>query len=236
MTMISIATAPLRRARRSLLMAALLSTVAGAALAAPVAAADDKGARIQQMEQELNDMRGELSTLRAQGSVSDDKLNDMQAKLDGFAQQLADVKGATDANTADIVTLKIPPAVVPSLPNGRPQLASADGRFTANFHSVIQFDTGAYFQGSVGQATGAGATDFRRSGGAGTGGFGMSGEAAHARKLNSGTDFRRARFGIDGKVFGDFDYTAIYEFGGTGGEDAGHVYELSAVWHPDMLK
>ena len=45
------------------------------------------------------------------------------------------------------------------------------------------------------------------------------------RDLNDGTNFRRARFGIDGKLFKDFDYALIYEFGGSGAEDAGHIQE-----------
>src|SRR6185369_9115059 len=46
-----------------------------------------------------------------------------------------------------------------------------------------------------------------------------------ARDLNDGTNFRRARFGVDGKLFKDFDYALIYEFGGSGAEDAGHIQE-----------
>jgi phosphate-selective porin OprO/OprP len=230
--------APLRRFRRSLILAALLTSVAGAALAKPVAP-DDRTARIQQLEQQFQTMEGELAQLRAQGGVSADTLNTFQQQLDSFGKALADLKGQTDTNTADIITLKQPPtgsAVTVSLPNGRPTLATADGRFTANLHSIIQFDAGAYIQSAPGQATGAGATDFRRSGGAGTGGFGTSGSAASARKLNSSTDFRRARIGIDGKIFGDFDYEAIYDFGGSGGENAGQLYALDATWHPDFLK
>jgi phosphate-selective porin OprO/OprP len=41
------------------------------------------------------------------------------------------------------------------------------------------------------------------------------------RDLNEGFNFRRARFGIDGKLFRDFDYSFIYEFGGSGQEDPG---------------
>ncbi len=49
---------------------------------------------------------------------------------------------------------------------------------------------------------------------------------AHARDLNSGTNFRRARIGIDGKVFGNVDYNFLYDFGGSGAEDAGRIQEL----------
>src|SRR6185369_11892438 len=51
-----------------------------------------------------------------------------------------------------------------------------------------------------------------------------------ARDLNDGTNFRRARFGVDGKLFKDFDYALIYEFGGSGAEDAGHIQEAWAQY------
>ncbi|MBV9996764.1 MAG: hypothetical protein JO127_16285 [Caulobacteraceae bacterium] len=225
-----------------MLLAALLSSVASAALARPhaapaaPAASADRAARIQHLEDEFNQMQTELNDLKSSGGASAATVTDMQAKMDAFAEELNALKTQTDTNTSDIATLKVPPAVVPSLPNGKPMLASSDGRFTANIRATIQFDAGKYFQDTARQATGVGAVDFRRSGGAGTGGFGTSGASGPARKLNSGTNFRRARFGIDGKVFGDFDYEAIFEFGGSGGEDAGHVYALDATWHPEFLK
>lgn len=46
-------------------------------------------------------------------------------------------------------------------------------------------------------------------------------DTARARNLASGTNFRRARIGIDGKVFGDFDYNVLFEFGGAGARTLG---------------
>ena len=96
---------------------------------------------------------------------------------------------------------------------GRPSIASADGRFAANFHGVMQFDAAYYSQ----KAPSPIARDFRRA---------QGGDAARGRDLNSGTTFRRARIGIDGKVFGDFDYNVLLDFGGSGTEDAAHIQEL----------
>lgn len=97
---------------------------------------------------------------------------------------------------------------------GKPSIQSADGRFAANLHSVMQFDAAGYFQ----RAAGPVGSDFRRGG--------ATGDTAHARDLNNGTNSRRARISIDGKVFGDFDYNVLFEFGGAGAEDAGHIQEL----------
>lgn len=97
---------------------------------------------------------------------------------------------------------------------GRPSIASADGRFSANLHAVMQFDAADYQQKTAGPLT----IDFRR-GAAAT-------DTARARDLSSGTNFRRARFGVDGRAFGDWDYNLLLEFGGAGEEDAGHIQEL----------
>ncbi|MEO8114120.1 MAG: porin, partial [Phenylobacterium sp.] len=105
--------------------------------------------------------------------------------------------------------LKIPPAggaTTPSLPNGKPVLATADGRFTANIRAVVMFDAAKYYQKHNLPA------------------------ATTARDLNDGTNFRRARFGIDGRLFKDFDYALIYEFGGSGAEDSGHIQEAWAQY------
>jgi phosphate-selective porin OprO/OprP len=219
-------TAPTRRFRRGLMLALLMTSVAGSGFAAKASSADAaRDAKIEQMEQQMTVFQSEIDNLKAQG-VSPATVAALQSQLDAFGQQLSELKNQSDTNTADIATLKQPPAgtsVTVTLPNGKPQLATADGRFTANLRSTIQFDAGRYFQTTAGPVS----SDFRRSG---------TGDAAHARKLRDGTEFRRARVGVDGKVFGDFDYEAIYEFGGSGAEDAGHVFALDATWHPGMLK
>jgi phosphate-selective porin OprO/OprP len=45
--------------------------------------------------------------------------------------------------------------------------------------------------------------------------------------LSSGTNFRRARLGVEGTVFRDWNYEVTFEFGGSGQEDAG---KLLAGW------
>ena len=97
---------------------------------------------------------------------------------------------------------------------GKPSIQSADGRFTANLHAVMQFDAADYFQATPGPIT----SDFRRGA--------TPADTAHARDLSSGTNFRRARIGIDGKAFGDWDYSFLLDYGGAGEEDAAHIQEL----------
>jgi phosphate-selective porin OprO/OprP len=105
-------------------------------------------------------------------------------------------------------------ASVARLDAGHPVIATTDGRFTANLIGIMQFDAADYFQRAAGPLN----VDLRRAG--------ASGDTARARNLSDGTTFRRARIGIAGKAFGDFEYTVLYDFGGSGVEDNGHIQEL----------
>ena len=195
------------RVARAAFVALLMSSAATAALAAPAT----RDAKLQAMQQQLDEMRAQMEQMRAQNG-QDARLSAIQSQLEAFSQQLNEMKAQQDAQASDIVTLKAPPSgstVIPSLPNGKPMLATADKSFTANIRAIVMFDAGAYLQKDHLPST-------------------ITGTASH---LNNGTNFRRARFGIDGKLFKDFDYALIYEFGGSGAEDAGHIQEAWAQYN-----
>ena len=135
------------------------------------------------------------------------KIEALEAQVQELAAEIQDLKASTSAGLKDVrVAQTTALAALPkvSLPNGAPTIASADGRFTAAIHAVMQFDAGFYSQGNVPAAQ----TD------------------PHSRQLNDGTNFRRARIGVGGKLFGDFNYNVLYDFGGSGAEDAGKIQEL----------
>jgi phosphate-selective porin OprO/OprP len=217
---------PARRVARGALIALLLSSAGTAALAAPKAhkhthtkapAVDPRDAKMAAMQAQLDEMRAQMAQLIQAKSADqgETKVAALQQQFDTVNAQLADVKAAQTADASDIITLKAPPPVTASLPNGKPALASSDGRFTANVRAIVMFDGGKYFQKSnlPPQVT--------------------------SRDLNDGTNFRRARFGVDGKLFKDFDYALIYEFGGSGAEDAGHIQEAWVQytgWKPWRLR
>jgi phosphate-selective porin OprO/OprP len=189
------------RAARAALLTLFLSSAAGGALA----------------------QTGPIATAPAPAALPADprdaKIEALAAQLQVLAAQLADLKAQTVAEIRDVrgSTSKQPVAVIP---NGRPGIASADGNFTANFHVVTQLDGGDYFQAAPGPI----ATDQRRSGpalGANVGNVDLT----HARQLKSGDLFRRARIGVDGVAFGNWDYRILFDFGGSGAENAGQVYE-----------
>ena len=182
-------------------MGLLLSSTAAAAFAqAPVSTAP----------------RSDAATASA-----DAKLDALEAEVQALKAQIADLKASTVAEIKDVrdtATAK-PPASV-TIANGKPGIASSDGRFTANFHVVTQLDAAEYFQPSPGTTS----TDLRRSGPAVGSNIGNI-DLTHARELKGGDDFRRARIGIDGTAFGDWDYRILLDLGGSGVENAGQVYE-----------
>jgi len=149
----------------------------------------------------------------------DAKLQALEAEVQVLAAQLADLKAQSVAEVRDLrdTQAKQTQAVIA---NGKPGIASADGRFTANFHVVAQLDGADYQQQSPGPTS----TDLRRSGPA-LGASIANVDLSHARDLKSGDDFRRARIGVDGTAFGDWDYRILFDFGGTGVENAGQLYE-----------
>jgi phosphate-selective porin OprO/OprP len=175
------------------MLAAGVSTVA---LAQSAPAADSREARIDQLEAEVQDLAAEVQDLKRGQAAQIQTLSDVQSKEPA------------------------PPSILTTLTNGVPSIKSADGRFTANFHGILQFDGGEYNQSGVGPL----ATDLRRSGPA-LGASASNVDLTHARELKDGDDFRRARIGVDGKAFGDWDYKLIFDFAGSGVEDSGQLYE-----------
>lgn len=172
-------------------------------------------------------MAGAASAALAQTpeqSAADARIAQLEAEVQQLADEVQDLKRGQAEQIKTIATVEksVPatPSAIVSIGNGKPTIASADGKFTASLHGIMQLDTATYDQRSPGPTS----SDFRRSGPA-VGGSTSNVEAAHARDLKSGDLFRRARVGIDGVAFGDWDYRFIFDFGGSGVENTGQVYE-----------
>jgi phosphate-selective porin OprO/OprP len=205
-------------ARRALLASAgvIALGVPGAALAQSVATPSEPTAaqllealkadhaRIQELEAEVQGLSGEVRALRQQQTADHAVVTARATAAPAPAPQTQ-----VQAQAANV-----------SIAGGRPTIASADGRFSASLHGILQFDLAAYDQTAPGPIT----TDFRRSGPA-LGATASNVDFAHARDLKNGDVFRRARIGVDGVAFGDWDYRLIFDFAGTATEDAGQLYE-----------
>jgi len=128
------------------------------------------------------------------------RIEALEAQLEALSGQIADLKAATAASLKDVRTAQA--ATTVSIASGKPSIASGDGAFSANIHAVMQLDATWYNQDSGLPASTVG------------------------RDLNSGTNFRRARLGVDGKAFKNFDYSVLLDFGGSGTDGPGALQEL----------
>jgi phosphate-selective porin OprO/OprP len=117
----------------------------------------------------------------------------------GFAQSLEDrVQALEDRELSDRARLSTVEqaynSAVWTFDNGRPVLASGDGRFTMAVRLRFQTDLGTFQQDDTHPAGFAGPAD-----------------------LSSGAVIRRAYFGVEGKVYNDFAYELRFNGGGSNG-------------------
>jgi phosphate-selective porin OprO/OprP len=133
-----------------------------------------------------------------------------QAQIDALQKEIDELKKAQQ--TSQLATQEQPKVTINY---NRATIASADGRSSIAFRSLLQADAGYYDQDRVGSL----ATDFRR------GSVGPTGnrDTSAARDLSSGVYFRRARFGLEGVINRDFNYRFLVELGGSGTEAQGRI-------------
>lgn len=132
--------------------------------------------------------------------ATDARIQALEAQLAALQEQIADLKTSTSASIQAV--REDQKATTVSIANGRPTIASGDGQFSAAIRGVMQLDTAQYFQDD------------------------NLGPLVVGRDLNSGTNFRRGRLGVEGKLFGDFDYNITLDFGGSGTDGQTTLHEL----------
>jgi phosphate-selective porin OprO/OprP len=173
----------------------LLAGSALVVLATPALAAGKKTSsdpRIGVLEQQLHDVQLQLAEIKAQQGDSDN------------TAALIDLKRATTDQYVD-VNNQIAAQNKASVDNGRLQISSADGRFTAAIRGLLQYDTGYYSQSHAASTL----------------------PAAFGPDLGSGSNFRRVYLGLSGKLFSDWSYNLNFDFGGSGGtETPGHIQSV----------
>ena len=201
----------------SLLAATLALTATGAAearvKAKPHAAQADLKAQILAETQKLLD--AQKAQFQQEEAAKQAQIDALQAKVDTLSSQLqsedSKVAAIPPVPTVAQIAPQVTPLVVAALPKpdtkvsdktGSPVIASSDGAFSLAIHGIMQMDAASYSQSK----------DLP--------------SAVTNRDLNSGTNLRRARIGISGKLFSDFDYNLLAEFGGSGAEDAGRFQEI----------
>ncbi len=163
--------------------------------------ASSNDAEIALLKQQLKMMEQKLDRLQKQTTANTQAAATATAKAENAK---AEVKTAVmNANAAYPVKGTAPIAgVIVTMPNNRPTICTADGENCISLTSRVHFDVGGY--------------NYR-----------PNSAATSPQKLDSGDNLRRARIGILGKFFGDWNYALIYDFGGSsdgfGGTAAGSL-------------
>jgi phosphate-selective porin OprO/OprP len=186
----------MRHPLHALSLAALLASAAPAALAQAVATANPAAPSGISQEAALA-LSARLDALEKRNEELEGQILDLKAQVASGDQAIREQQTAVGV----------------SLANSRPTIASGDGQFSFAVRTVLQLDAAHYDQDPPGPLS----TDFRR------GSFGDAAEADRARDLNDGTNFRRARLGVEGKMWGDWTYALQFDFGGSGVEEAGKI-------------
>jgi phosphate-selective porin OprO/OprP len=89
----------------------------------------------------------------------------------------------------------------------RASIRTADGRFQLTFRGRFQFDYGSFFQEEV-----------------------LPASVNIGRDLKNGAYFRRAQVGLEGRVYRDFLYEFVFDFGSSGTERSGQIYLLRVAY------
>ncbi|MBL8542582.1 MAG: hypothetical protein JNJ63_02135 [Hyphomonadaceae bacterium] len=139
----------------------------------------------------------------------------LEQRLADLEAQLADLKESTAADSADVRRIQTEAPQV-TLNNARPTIATSDNQFRFAVRGLAQYDVAHYEQDNP--AT----PDDRRS------------DASNPGDLSSGSNFRRARIGIEGTAYRDWNYALTYELGGSGteGSQITQAYVEYAGWKP----
>ncbi len=204
----------------------LLGGVAGAAFfaagAAFAASPEDaaRDARIARLEAAVAALQG----LAADNQQLESQNAELKAEVRQLQAQVIDLKATTIQQLDDVRQTASSQSTV-TFPGGRPTFATADGKFTAALRGQLQLDTAAYLQHAPGPIT----SDLRRDGPA-LGSSATNVDLGHARDLKDGTLWRRARVGVEGTAYGDWEYRLLFDFGGSGVENAGQLYEAWAQY------
>jgi phosphate-selective porin OprO/OprP len=123
------------------------------------------------------------------------RLADLQQQIDDLNNTMADLKRGQSAQYADVQNQRAGDIQF-SFKNGRFTAKSADGDFSLATRVLVQFDAAYYNQDFIpGSGVTPANTDF-----------------------SSGGNFRRARLGVSGTLFGNWSYEFMYDLGGSGVE------------------
>lgn len=143
------------------------------------------------------------------------RIQALETQLAEIQAQLNDLKESSAADVQEVRRVASEQPVI-SVANGRPTISAPDNSFRFAVRTMAQYDVASYLQDDPLTP------DNRRA------------DTNAASDLNSGGNFRRARIGIEGTAFRDWNYALTYELGGTGteGSQITQAYLEYVGWKP----
>jgi phosphate-selective porin OprO/OprP len=162
-----------------------------AASTAHAQSAGNSDAEIALLKQQLRLMEQKLDRLQKQTSANTQAAASASAKAETAKAEAKTAVASASARAPYPVKGAAPiSGVLVTMPNNRPTICTADGENCVSLTSRVHFDVGGY--------------DYR-----------PNSAATSPQKLDSGENVRRARIGVLGKFFGDWNYALVYDFGGS---------------------
>ncbi|OKO90035.1 porin [Bradyrhizobium sp. NAS80.1] len=161
-----------------------------AASQAHAQSASNSEQEIALLKQQLKMLEQKLDKLQSQTAAN--TAATAKAKAEAKAEARSEAKAAVASANAAIPVKAPAPAsgVVVTMPNNRPTICTADEQNCVAITSRVHWDVGGY--------------NYR-----------PNTASTVPQQLDSGENLRRARIGIVGKFFGDWNYALIYDFGGS---------------------
>jgi phosphate-selective porin OprO/OprP len=142
----------------------------------------------------------EITGLKKQIRLLEEKLDKIQKRTDARIAAIATAPAKPSApNNSAALPVKsptAPPEAVVLMPNNRPTICTADQQNCVAITSRLHFDVGGY--------------DYH-----------PNTAATVPQRLDDGFNARRARIGVLGKFWGDWNYALIYDFAGSSDGFAG---------------
>ena len=172
-------------------------TAAAIGLAGVLAASQAQAQSASNSDQEIALLKQQLKMLeqkldKLQNQTAANTAAAAKTKAEAKAEARSEAKAVVaNANAAIPVKGPVAPSgVVVTMPNNRPTICTADEQNCVAITSRVHWDVGGY--------------NYR-----------PNTAATAPQQLDNGENVRRARIGIVGKFFGDWNYSLIYDFGGT---------------------
>ena len=171
--------------------------------------------RVQALETQIQQRVTEDEARAQRLSAVETELEQEKAEDEAEAQRLMALETQLEEKEEDALTIRTRLATLEQMNAdaswiydfNRATIRTADNRFQLAFRGRFQFDSGLFFQDHD-----------------------LSPEVTVGRDLRNGANFRRAQIGVEGRVYRDFNYEFVFDFGSSGTERSGQIYLLRVAY------